>query len=781
MQNIGSIVTMGILGAFAVLFLFGFLRGYRKGLWKSLTDLGFVIVCLFLSILISKGITNALIDIEKMAEMLEKLKTSMPDLASTLDSVMEYINSVKDNPGMVSAILAIPAALITPIIFILVHILLGVIIKIPKLILQKVLFGPNKGERYRGGNRLIGAFVGGLRNALFVIILIVPIIGYATLAADTLGTIESIEASAPVGAVSDTNNGENVKTPLSTSTESSSGIGSIKADYLDPIVESPAVKAINSMGGGAIFTSLTTKKVDDTKISLTVEVDCFARLYANAEAFMGAELADYGDAQISSIENIKAILNEAELVPYILSEVISFASDSWLNGKAVFGMEKINVGEDYQDAFDNLLLTLSNTDKDTIRSDFETVANLVEICIDEKLFAELGKEEGSVMSVIENEEFLVKIFSEIYKNERTRPAIGFISNTIVGIIYDIYDEINETETPKPDKLDVSGLTALEVENEAKLLSDVVVSLNVFLESIEDLDPEDDNALIKAANLAILGRALDNLKASIMLGDASDFLIVAMLKSEAVADLGFVNQDFINQISKEGVSLENTLASAQKLAIMALSLSGSGITEDNYNEAIKFMMTEMSPETADTIKSVLTEDVLSDFGLSAEESSTISNTIGSVIDGMVSISESTKDMTDEEIQQEIDAVTTLVGVMKDAASSAAEGNVNTDNIFGAEGDSVTGVTTEELIDTVVSSQIVSDAIKNASKDEDDNVVEDPFGVAGTLSESDKSAAEDAIKDYYANNSTGDAASDEELKNTLDSLANILGMNSSSWFN
>ena len=110
MENIGSIVSLGILGAVGVLFLFGFLRGLRKGLWKSLTDLGFVIVCLFLSIFISKGITDAIMDISKVAEALESLKGSLPDMASTIDSALEFINSVQDNPGMVSAILAIPAA-----------------------------------------------------------------------------------------------------------------------------------------------------------------------------------------------------------------------------------------------------------------------------------------------------------------------------------------------------------------------------------------------------------------------------------------------------------------------------------------------------------------------------------------------------------------------------------------------------------------------------------------------------------------------------------------------
>ena len=40
--------------------------------------------------------------------------------------------------------------------------------------------------------------------------------------------------------------------------------------------------------------------------------------------------------------------------------------------------------------------------------------------------------------------------------------------------------------------------------------------------------------------------------------------------------------------------------------------------------------------------------------------------------------------------------------------------------------------------------------------------------------------EAIKDYFENNSTG-GAEDEALKEKLDAVANILGMDSSAWFN
>ena len=174
-----------------------------------------------------------------------------------------------------------------------------------------------------------------------------------------------------------------------------------------------------------------------------------------------------------------------------------------------------------------------------------------------------------------------------------------------------------------------------------------------------------------------------------------------------------------------------------------------------------------------MKSVITTDTLEDFGMSSEEASTMSNTINSVIDG---ISSSTANMSEEQIEKEVEAITTVVGVMQDITS----GDINADNIFGSEGDSVTGMTADELVDTIVSSEIISNAVIGASKGGNNETVEDPYGIGNSLSEEDKTVAEDAIKNYYENNSTG-GAEDEALKNKLDAVANILGMDSSAWFN
>lgn len=758
-MDIGLITTLAIFGLTGILFLFGFLRGLRKGLWKSLMDLGFVVVCLIISILVAKGITNSIVDIEKFKEILISVKESLGgDAAETIDSLMEYVDQGLENPEMINAVLAIPAALITPIVFIIVHILLGIIIKIPKLIIERIVVGKNGGPTYRGGNRLAGGFIGGLRNALFIVILFIPICGYITFAGNTLDTvIDATESGSGVEAVSEEN--------------SSSDFDEIM-EILDPIRNSPAVKTVNGMGGKLIFNSLTTKKVDDVKISVTKEFDGFAKLYANFMVIAEEETASFGEKQKISINNIKEIINEGEFLPFVASELLSYVSEKWLNGEAAFGIEKIEVGEDYVELVDSLLVSLSTTDSTKIKEDVGTIANLMVICIDEGVFVELGKEEPDALKLATNEALLESIFAEAYKNERIRPVIGHIPDLLVDIIAENFADEGDT-TPKPDSVDINTLTEQQIRADAATIARVIDKVLAFMESTENLDSSDENAFILNADLASLGSAIDMLRDSSLLGGSCEYILTVLLNSDMVSDLGFVSNDLIAKLTDRSVRFENILVSAQKLAVMAISLSTDGITEENYKEALEFMITEMSPEAAETLKSVITTDTLEDFGMSSEEAGTMSNTINSVIDGIAS---STENMTEEQIEKEVEAITTVVGVMQDITS----GDINADNIFGAEGDSVTGMTADELVDTIVSSEIISNAVIGASKGENNETVEDPYGIGNSLSEEDKTVAEDAIKNYYENNSTG-GAEDEALKGKLDAVANILGMDSSAWFN
>ncbi|MBQ8392213.1 MAG: CvpA family protein [Clostridia bacterium] len=777
MDSINSIITIGFLAAVGVLFLFGFLRGLRKGFYKSLMDIGFVVLSVIVSIIISKALTNKLADVEFLKETLITLKDKVPDMASTVDSILEYINQLSGDPAMINVLLALPAALLTPIVFIPVYILFGILIKIPKLIIERIVVGKNGGPEYRGGSRLLGGLVGGIRNALFIVVLLIPIFGYVGMVGDIAVTIDSVSLDGSASGVSSDIGGGKGEVGLLSSGSGSSvedEDDSIISPEFGAIINHPVIKGVNACGGRLIFNSLATKNVEGVKVSGAEEVTTFAKVYANMAPLINEDPENYGEEQKQGIENIETMLSESEFLTFTVSEVVSYVSEKWSNGEDVFGVEKIDVDEEYQPLFDELLVTLSTTDSENIKDDIGTISNLLTTCIDEGVFVELAKEDPDPIVLATNEEFLSAILTEVYRNERTRPIIGHVSDLVVDIVADSIAAEGDT-TPKPGHVDMSTVTEADIRNDAKIFANVIEKFVDFAESTENLDPDDPNAFILNADLASLGASMDMLRGSVLLGDSCEYLLKVMINSDMSDELGFLGNDFVDKLSDKSFKLENALASAQKLAIMAISLNDEGITEENYEEALKYMITEMTPETAETLKGAISSDVLEDFGMSGEEADTMSNTISSVIDGMTN---ATGNMTDEELEKEMDAITTIVNTMKDASATDGE---STDSFFGAEGESITGVTADDLIDTIVSSTIVSDAVVGAGKDENNEKVEDPFGIAGNMSESDKTEAEDAIKNYYENNATGNSTEDEALKGKLDAVANIFGMDSSSWFN
>ena len=771
MDQISSYLTIGILGAIGVLFLFGFLRGLRKGFYKSLMDLGFVALCLIASIMIAKSITNTLTDIAGLTDILMSVKGSVPDLAPTVDSALEMIEQFGDNEAMINVLLALPAALITPILFIPVYIILGILIKIPKLIIERIVVGKNGGPSYRGGSRLLGGLVGGVRNALFIVVILIPIVGYAFLAGDVVKTIDSVSLDGgAVGVNTEAEKNEGGTVLLGAETSATIGMADI-----GQILDNPAMKGIYNFGGKLVFNSLTTKTVEGVKIDASKEVNTFAELYANFAPFMTEAPANYGDAQKQGINNIKVMLNDSEFLTFVVSEGLSFVAEKWKNGEDAFGIEKIEMGEDLQPMLDGIIETLSTTDSENIKGDIDTISNLISTCIDEGVFKELGKEEPDFMGLIQKETFITNLLLEIYKNERTRPIIGYAMDMVVDLLSDSL-ATEGSDIPKPDSVNMNNISETDIRNDAKIISSVVGKFLAFMESTENLDSSDPNAFILNADLGALGSAIDSLRESALLGNTCEYLIKVMLNSDMVKDLGFVNDDLIAKLSDKSFKIENTLVSAQKLAVMALNFSGSGITEENFEEAIKFMMSEMTPETAETIKSAISEDALKDYGISEEQAGAVSSTIGSIVDSMANAASG---MTDEEIKKETEAVNTLISTVMGAVSSDS-GSEDISNIFGGEEDSKTGITAESFVDTIVSSQVISSAIVGATKDENGEKVEDPYGFADTLTEDDKAVAEDSIKEYFDNNKTGEE-SDEELKETLGAIAGILGMDSTAWFN
>ena len=757
MEMVGTVIYIAI----AVVLLYGALRGAHKGLYKSLIDLGVTIVVAFLSVWIAKTVSKTLVDEASLMEFLDWASAQAPNLAETLASFKEIIVDFSSDTNLVGMILSLPAIILSPFIFMILYLVIGVILKIPKMIIARSIFGKNTGETYHGGSRIVGAVVGGVVRVLSLAIFLIPLIGYINLTNDTLIDIsqpngsEIVEEVEPLEAEGEADN-ETAKTL----DEISTTCGELQSAYIAPIADNFALKAIHACGGNWVFKTLSSAKVEKHKISLTTEIDVLVSVYNEAKPLITTPIEQFDDPQATAIKNITNTLDNAIILPSITSGIISHVSSAGLEGEEVFGYAKINVGEYYEPTLDEILSLFAETTEATIKQDIHTVGNLVTICIEEDFFKEvLGG--GEALNVAKNEEFLGKVFAEIYKNDTTRPLVENMINALKNYIYRVYNEVNETNIPLPEQLVMDNITEQNMYDEGALIAKIVVDFMKFYETF-DMNEEDNTKLLIQTDVRSLGRALDNLKKSIIIGDSYNFLLKAILKSEGASKLQFLTPEFIELLTTTDTSMEVVLVSRQQIAVILSAAKGQ-----DREEAIKHLLENVDPETAAVIVETLTPEILWNFGMDMEKSEAMSGVISSIVQEMAS---NDKELTHEELENEIEAVDKLVSTIQ----GATDGTSTSENIFSTtEGeDSATGMTSSELVETIVNSTIVSSAINSATTDENGDLVEDPYKISNKLSETDKTSAKDAIESYYTENAVdGDNA---ELEKTLGSLATILGV-------
>ena len=195
---------------------------------------------------------------------------------------------------------------------------------------------------------------------------------------------------------------------------------------------------------------------------------------------------------------------------------------------------------------------------------------------------------------------------------------------------------------------------------------------------------------------------------------------------------------------------------------------SATDKEDRTVAIEHLLSNVDEDTATLILETLTPNVLEDTGMNDHKSEALSSTVGSLI---TQIAINKDEMSAEQIQKEVEAIDTVISTVHSATDEHSAGS----NLFTTpdDDDALTEMSASDLVGTLMDSNIVTDAIISASKDEQGNVVEDPYKISDKLTDSDKASAKDAIESYYEQNASPDG-SNEELANKLSSLANVFGV-------
>ena len=535
---------------------------------------------------------------------------------------------------------------------------------------------------------------------------------------------------------------------------------------LEEVVDAPVVKAIYTLGGEALFNNLTTANVNGVTVSLNNETNSAVSLYKEIQHFNTVAPNQYGNEQIESIERIENIINEAELVPALLANTLSFVATEWSNGNSVFGIEKPVIGTELQEALDSTVNTLASTTEETFKADLCTMAEIMRYAIEDGVIQALTSEGGNVLYVLENTDVISDILVEMNANERMRPILPALTNGVVNYMYGIYDEVNGTTTEKHYMVDLDGLTEDVVRQEGEYISDVIVELDTFLKSIEGKMDGEVIEILRCGDFAALGRAFNGIKRSYLFCDTYEFLLKTVLESKGCAKLGILDEQFIENAIKHESDMEMMLVARQKITLMVISMHDK--EELAYNEAIEALLINITAGDADSIKSIVSKENLNSIGISGESADTISGLLTSMI---TSIQKDEIEITNENMAKEAESA----GKVLTAVNSALENTSKDKNVFTSSDTSDTteatsNMSASEFVSTTLESDLVSSMVIEATKDDEGNEIDDPYNVKEHLSENDILELEAVLGAEYANTEEGD----ENKKEKLDAIAHIFGI-------
>lgn len=261
-------------------------------------------------------------------------------------------------------------------------------------------------------------------------------------------------------------------------------------------------------------------------------------------------------------------------------------------------------------------------------------------------------------------------------------------------------------------------------------------------------------------LAEMGRVLDSFAATETYGQEKTAMILkAMLQSEMVHDeMGFslieatdaADSITKNAASKGYVSLLNSLA----LVVDAMEAS-SNIGVNNV-DAVKSMLNDLTPESAEVLASITTPKVLENYGVPTASAKPVSDLMGNTFNNLADAKAG--GMSDEEYAKESAAVSNMMSMVMDSGDGA---------VFG-EGSS-TGVTASEFISDIRNSQVMSQTLVETVYGDGDEASNDPLQTGRSMGDEEKAEFVNALNDQWE--SSDKSPEDEKEITAIAAIMNI----------
>lgn len=753
-----SLIPIILTILFLVFIAIGFLLGFFKGTIKSAVDVAVAIGSAVLAFPITKILVKIIIKPSTILMITNILKSVLPSEANEyIVMVQEAItnDATRENvKDIIELVGAFPVLIISPIVYVLVFAIICIIAFVIAFII-KILACPKTKSlplRFAGGG------LGIITCAIVFSAFILPAVGYTNMASSTIDYYMEITSNEETEELLQAEEAEDNKTEERLDRSVIDTAISSAKKYIDPIKNNPICIVTYGLGGKGIFTSLTTMNVDDTKISLQNELNGAVDVFDVSLAFVNTSPKYYGAEQTDAINRLNESLERSEYLPLVLSKTTSYIANEFYQGHSIMGIEKPNLGDRYNPTFDRILAVLKDTDSDDIRMDIKTVSNIANGALETGLISNVTSDKIDPWEIGENSEFIEIVLVELYKNSRTYNMVPYLTSALTNYVHEIYDDVNGCDT-YPEEFDYTNYDEEGLKAEAESISQTVKNIHKFIGSFDFSNDESAKEIVVNSDLNALAEALTAMRDGMFTDRMFEIVFHAILHSEKADDTGIVDKEFIERAEQPDSNIVKIFVSRQnilKLAIAIQEKKGKDERTDLMHSVVEDILTE-----DETVSSLISKDNLVSIGMSKNDAESVEAIVNSMIDG----AHKCEFADDDEKAEEIQKTERIIDAVSNTIFGEAEGNM----FKVGDSASTTDMTAQDFVDQVIASKLSSSMVNNAVIDENGEKKDDPYGIQGSLSNSDSEEIRKALENTYSK----EGLTDEE-RQALDSLSAIFGV-------
>lgn len=732
LAKILSIVERAMIIIALVIFSIYLLIGILKGWKKTCVRLAFLGATVLITMLFT------VLTVKAFEPTLETIVLNTLNQNVTADVAGQINDAVSVSPTLYHYVYSLVLSLVSPIVFVILFLVLSLIMKIPAVFMNKLVLKVTEGKLDKPlFNRLMGGVLGLVCAFSVTACLFMPITGYIGVGFEIFDTLQEEQ--------------------IIKINESDQEI----VDEIDKFANSKFVK-YQSFASKPLFSGVSKVRTNYESKTINEEVDTLIAIYKDV---MVVVKNDYSDITKINLDDIKTLVDtaiEREVYKQIFAEVLSNASTKWANNEAVFGFNvKQSIDADLHSTLDILLEDFKNTDKDTVKADIYELATTFEVFVDVVVSLQ-GMQFNDVtnidttqfnetIDIVETSEKVQKIVAELLlagatKWDNNEPFLGLnilenVPEDFHGALKAVFSELKSTSSET-------------VCNDLRAFTNAVDVLADLSGSVESIDFADYKTF-NTANLDELINKIDsdNLVKKVVAallkdagnawGDdpAREFLGINVKES---LPEGFENaldknlEDFKTTNERTVINDLQRFSDTVKAYKYAISLTDPEASMDDLEENVNNFVNSINQNNVDILKDTITDEMLSISGIETENSPILGDILSTTIQNISTLPDGQKDA-------EADALNNLLAYAKEHQT--------------IEGGTVSSsVTEEELVDSIVVSSALSDAVKSYSE----------YSTATIkTSEEEKSSIESALSKYQG-------TTDENVSSTVSAIEKLFGL-------